>query len=262
MKEEIFDHGPIACHMKWLPGMVNYLGGMFRRDTRYVSAEGELMQDENHVVGGGAETDLAAVDDAQPANTGTPEKNTAETTGIAHPQGGYHAVEVMGWGRDGDGTPYWHVRNSYGTHWGEEQESLDVRPPTWRRSEAVYVRFSNSVPVWSSRREEVPMLLQYQYHPLVIKKPAGENGWARVERGVNALGIESHCVWGDMRNFDEDKVIFTTDEHGDPSRKWLEIPKKRGHAHICFNVVLQLGASRTNEEFLDGCENRIMVFSQ
>lgn len=30
-----------------------------------------------------------------------------------------HDVEVVGWGTDKDGTPYWHVRNSWGSYWGE-----------------------------------------------------------------------------------------------------------------------------------------------
>jgi len=30
-----------------------------------------------------------------------------------------HAIAVTGWGTASDGGDYWHVRNSWGTHWGE-----------------------------------------------------------------------------------------------------------------------------------------------
>jgi hypothetical protein len=42
---------------------------------------------------------------------------------------GYHAVVLMGWGEDADTqTPYWIVRNSYGTEWGI-QGILFIPPP-------------------------------------------------------------------------------------------------------------------------------------
>ena len=30
-----------------------------------------------------------------------------------------HAVQVVGWGVDAADGPYWHVRNSWGSYWGE-----------------------------------------------------------------------------------------------------------------------------------------------
>ena len=31
-----------------------------------------------------------------------------------------HVVEVVGWGTDNKNNNYWHVRNSWGTEWGED----------------------------------------------------------------------------------------------------------------------------------------------
>merc|ERR1712054_637503 len=50
-----------------------------------------------------------------------------------------HSVELVGWGIEGS-TPYWILRNSWGTYWGEE-------------------------------------------------------GWFRLVRGTNNLGVEANCDW-------------------------------------------------------------------
>lgn len=61
-----------------------------------------------------------------------------DTTGA---KGLDHDIEVTGYGTDTDGTPYWHIRNSWGVYWGEQ-------------------------------------------------------GWFRLVRGVDNLGIESQeCSW-------------------------------------------------------------------
>jgi len=60
-----------------------------------------------------------------------------------------HEVTVSGWGSEavnGSQVPFWVVRNSFGTWWGE-------------------------------------------------------GGWFRIQRGVNALGIESSCAWGVPKPF-------------------------------------------------------------
>ena len=46
------------------------------------------------------------------------------TGGVFHDKTGdtdiVHDISVVGWGADTDGTKFWTVRNSWGTHWGEQ----------------------------------------------------------------------------------------------------------------------------------------------
>ena len=32
---------------------------------------------------------------------------------------GYHAIAIIGWGVESDGTKYWIIRNSWGPEWGQ-----------------------------------------------------------------------------------------------------------------------------------------------
>ncbi|ETW09396.1 hypothetical protein, variant 2 [Aphanomyces invadans] len=70
-----------------------------------------------------------------------------------------HDVEIVGWGVADDGTKFWHVRNSWGSYWGE-------------------------------------------------------NGFFRIVRGVNNLGIESDCVYAVPDVTMEDMVWSETAVYG------------------------------------------------
>jgi len=52
-----------------------------------------------------------------------------------------HDVEVIGWGNDEAGTPYWLCRNSWGTYWGEQGFFRVPRAPCAKPADIlIYIR--------------------------------------------------------------------------------------------------------------------------
>ena len=75
----------------------------------------------------------------------TPELSWNYTGGVFEDTSGAqdvdHDVEIVGWGEDEAGTPYWQIRNSWGTYWGENgffrllrgQNNLRIEEGAYRR---------------------------------------------------------------------------------------------------------------------------------